>query len=286
MLQHRAEQHQTGGDETRTHCFLSELALGQTGTTFTLFNTLQQPLWAWAQGCRRLFTHSPPPPHAVLTTIYHNTASYPGKSMSERAQPALSCWASTDTHLEIKSLISRSSTHGTEPLDLPGHHQGSRSVPYHNLWKGITAKQVITMRQTDPRAPSTVFPRWTSARAFSWPVEQKGRCNLPPKTQLHIWATGLGKLTLQVRGEHAFLKSNIHGGRLTPPLWEASPCQLITRLNWQGLDARAAFLPCVKDACTHKSLSFPPSSAHQGFRLTDEPCGTHAHVKTARHTQM
>lgn len=96
-----------------------------------------------------------------------------------------------------------------------------------------------------------------------------------------MWATGLGELTLQVRGEHTFLKSNIHGGRLIPSLRQASPCQLITRLNWQGLDARAAFPFYVKDVCTHKSLLFPPNTAHQDFTLTEEPHGIQAYAKNS-----
>lgn len=158
--------------------------------------------------------------------------------------------------------MSRRTAWGTELLDLPARHRGSRSCPHHNTWEGITAKRVTTVHQTDPRAPGAAFPPRTSARALSWPVEQKGRFNLPPKTRLRIWATGLGKLSLQVQGERTFLKSNIHGGRLIAPHREAGPCQLIMRLNWQALDARGAFLLYVKDACTHKSLWFPPKVAH------------------------
>jgi len=58
------------------------------------------------------------------------------------------------------------------------------------------------------------------------------------------------------------LKAISMGERLILPHREASPCQLIMRLNWQGLDARGAFLLYVKDACTHKSLRFPPDAAH------------------------
>lgn len=38
-------------------------------------------------GCITLF----PPAQAAVTTIHHNAVSYPGKSVSEHAQPEFSC---------------------------------------------------------------------------------------------------------------------------------------------------------------------------------------------------
>lgn len=173
--------------EIRTHLCLPELALGQLHTTFAIFNKHYKSYFKLKH--RRVCY-----PYTTTLVLWQQPSTTPQSATMAKAflsKHLVAEQALAHFYKEFliffpiknrkkKSLISRTAQ-GTELLDLPECRHGSHSVPHHNTREGMTAKWANHCASNWPVGSWNGVPTRISARALSWPVEQKGRFNLPSK---------------------------------------------------------------------------------------------------------